>query len=62
VPFPGPFAVLEKNWNEGQHRLAVLSTESQLIVAQKSNHMIQQDEPDLVVAAIQRMHAWSSAG
>jgi len=62
VPFPGPFAVLEKNWNEGQQRLAALSTESQLIVGQKSNHMVQQDEPDLVVAAIQRMHACSSAG
>jgi pimeloyl-ACP methyl ester carboxylesterase len=55
-PFPGPFAVLEKNWSEGQERLAALSTNSILIVAKDSNHMIQQDEPVLVVDAIRRMH------
>jgi pimeloyl-ACP methyl ester carboxylesterase len=56
-PFPGPFAVLEKNWNEGQARLAALSTDSVLTVAKNSNHMIQQDEPALVVDAIRRMYA-----
>jgi len=56
-PFPGPFAVLETNWSEGQARLAALSTDSVLIVAKNSNHMIQQDEPALVVEAIRRMHA-----
>jgi len=56
-PFPGPFAVLEKNWHEGQERLAALSTNSVLTVAKDSNHMIQQDEPALVVDAIRRMHA-----
>jgi pimeloyl-ACP methyl ester carboxylesterase len=56
-PFPGPFAVLEKNWHQGQERLAALSTDSVLIVAKDSNHMIQQDEPALVVDAIRRMHA-----
>jgi pimeloyl-ACP methyl ester carboxylesterase len=56
-PFPGPFAVLEKNWSEGQARLADLSTNSVLMVAKNSNHMIQQDEPALVVDAIRRMHA-----
>jgi len=55
-PFPGPFAVLETNWSEGQARLAALSTNSALIVAKNSNHMIQQDEPTLVVDAIRRMH------
>ncbi|MGD0786437.1 MAG: alpha/beta hydrolase [Terracidiphilus sp.] len=55
-PFPGPFAVLEKNWSEGQARLAALSTNSVLMVAKDSNHMIQQDEPALVVDAIRRMH------
>jgi pimeloyl-ACP methyl ester carboxylesterase len=61
-PFPGPFAVLEKNWNEGQERLAALSTDSVLMVAKNSNHMIQQDEPALVVDAIRRMHDAVSKG
>jgi len=47
---------LEKNWSEGQARLAALSTNSELIVAQNSNHMIHQDEPALVVDVIRRMH------
>ena len=55
-PFPGPFAVLETNWSEGQAQLAALSANSVLIVAKNSNHMIQQDEPALVVDAIRRMH------
>jgi pimeloyl-ACP methyl ester carboxylesterase len=55
-PFPGPFALLEKNWSECQARLAALSTESVLMVAENSNHMIQQDEPELVVDAIRRVH------
>jgi pimeloyl-ACP methyl ester carboxylesterase len=54
-PFPGPFSVLEKYWNEGQRRLASLSAKSVLIVAEKSNHMIQDDEPDIVVNAIRRL-------
>ena len=55
-PFPGPFAILETNWSEGQERLAALSTDSILMVAKNSNHMVQQDEPALVVDAIRRMH------
>lgn len=56
-PFPGPFSILEKGWSEGQTRLAALSTNSLLIVAKKSNHMIELDEPALVVEAIRRVHA-----
>ena len=56
-PFPGPFALLEKYWAAGQNRLVALSTKGELIVAQKSNHMIHLDEPDLVVNAIRRVHA-----
>jgi pimeloyl-ACP methyl ester carboxylesterase len=51
-PFPGPFAVVENGWREGQKRLAALSSDSVLIVAQKSNHMIHLDEPNLVADAI----------
>jgi len=56
LPFPRPFAILETNWKEGQQRLAALSTDSTLIVAAKSNHMIQQDEPEVVLDAIRRVH------
>jgi pimeloyl-ACP methyl ester carboxylesterase len=59
IAFPGPFAVLEKNWSEGQRRLVALSSQAELIVANNSNHMIQQDEPGLVVEAIRKMHAFS---
>jgi pimeloyl-ACP methyl ester carboxylesterase len=55
-PFPGPFFILEKGWSEGQTRLAALSTNSLLIRANNSNHMIQIDEPGLVVDAIRRVH------
>src|SRR5262249_26017040 len=56
-PFPGPFAILENGWGEGQKRLAALSTKGVLVTAQDSNHMIHVDEPDLVVDAIQRVHS-----
>jgi pimeloyl-ACP methyl ester carboxylesterase len=52
-PFPGPFAVLEEGWREGQEKLAALSTNSVLIVADKANHMIHHDEPRMVLDAIQ---------
>jgi pimeloyl-ACP methyl ester carboxylesterase len=55
-PFPGPFAVLEDGWSDGQNRLAALSTNSLLIRANNSSHMIQIDEPGLVMDAIRRVH------
>lgn len=58
--FPGPFAVLETNWSEAQRRLAALSKESMLVVASKSNHMIHQDEPELVLDAVLRVHGATS--
>ena len=51
-PFPGPFAVLEKFWREGQDKLAALSTNGRVVVAVNSNHMIHNDEPEVVVDAI----------
>jgi pimeloyl-ACP methyl ester carboxylesterase len=54
-PFPGPAAVLEPGWMEGQQRLAAMSSRGELIVARNSNHMVQTDEPDIVVAAIRRV-------
>ena len=57
LAFPGPFAVLEKNWIEGQRQLTELSSEGVLVVAAKSNHMVQHDEPELVLDAIRRVCA-----
>jgi pimeloyl-ACP methyl ester carboxylesterase len=61
-PFPGPFVVLEENWSEGQKQLAALSSDNILIVAKNSNHMIQCDEPALVVDAIRCIHTAVGAG
>jgi pimeloyl-ACP methyl ester carboxylesterase len=44
VKFPPPFDTLEVGSEDGQARLAALSTDSELIVAEKSNHLIQLDE------------------
>jgi pimeloyl-ACP methyl ester carboxylesterase len=55
-PFPGPAASMEDGWAEGQKRLAGLSTDSELIAATQSNHMIPIEEPDLVADAISRVY------
>jgi pimeloyl-ACP methyl ester carboxylesterase len=55
LAFPGPAAVLEDGWREGQDRLALLSTRSELVVAEHSNHMVHSDQPDLVIDAIRRV-------
>jgi pimeloyl-ACP methyl ester carboxylesterase len=60
-PFPGPFAVLEKTWREGQYRLAALSNNSVLLIAEKSNHMIQNDEPEIIVEAIRQVLSKNAA-
>ena len=57
VPFPAQAAVLEDGWQEGMRSLAAVSTDSELIVAAHSNHMIYLDEPELVVESIRRVHA-----
>jgi pimeloyl-ACP methyl ester carboxylesterase len=56
-PFPAPMAALEKYWDAGQRRLAALSTNGELVVAHNSNHMIQMDEPQVVIDAIRRVLA-----
>ena len=55
-PFPGTVAVLEKYWGAAQQRLGALSTRGELVVARNSNHMIQADEPDVVIDAIRRVY------
>jgi pimeloyl-ACP methyl ester carboxylesterase len=45
----------EKVWQELQGELVKLSFNSQLLVAEKSGHRIQIDQPDIVVEAIRQM-------
>ena len=59
IKFPPPWDVLEQGWDEGQQNLVKLSDNSEFVVAEKSNHMIQADEPELVIAAIRRV--WEAA-
>ncbi|HZD51128.1 MAG TPA: alpha/beta hydrolase [Silvibacterium sp.] len=55
-PFPGPFALLEKVWPASQQRLVMLSSQSTLITAEKSNHMIHLDQPEIVIDVIRETH------
>jgi pimeloyl-ACP methyl ester carboxylesterase len=55
-PFQGPAAVLEQGWQAAQERQSKLSTRGELLRAAKSNHMINLDEPDLVIDAIRRVY------
>lgn len=55
IPFPEPFAFIEKYWDAGAERQLALSTNSALIVAHKANHMIANDQPEAVIEAIRRV-------
>jgi len=57
IPFPGPAAVLEDGWLDGQRRLAALSTRGELVFAEHSNHLVLSDQPEIVIAAIKRVAA-----
>jgi pimeloyl-ACP methyl ester carboxylesterase len=56
-PFPGPFRRLEPFWLEGQRRWTRLTSRGELVVAERSNHMIVFEEPDLVLDALRRLAA-----
>ena len=59
LPFEGgsnwPTEAVEKLWAELQNDLAKLTPRSQVIVAAKSHHRIQEDEPGVVSAAIEQV-------
>lgn len=57
IPFPPMAAAMEEGWSDSQQRLAHLSTDSELVVAHKSGHLIHLDEPELVVESVRRVHA-----
>ena len=60
-PFPGFAGLLEPGWREGQERLAELSSRGRVIVAHKSSHMIQAEEPELVLDAVRSVRAQAMA-
>ncbi|GGP13333.1 alpha/beta hydrolase [Nonomuraea glycinis] len=53
LPQYGP--LLEKAWSAGQRKWLALSSGSKLSTAEKSEHYIYVDQPDVVVQAIQRV-------
>ena len=60
--FVGPAIVLEEGWPEAQRNLARLSTNSELVVAANSNHMVNLDEPNVVTDAIRRVYVAARDG
>lgn len=62
IPFPPPYDALNEGWDEGQARLAALTSNGEVVLARKSSHMIQFEEPGLVIDAIRRVHAAARDG
>jgi hypothetical protein len=56
---PGDLGPLEETWQEMQLAQSQLSPRGRLIVARKSGHYIQNDQPRLVFRAIVQVVAWS---
>ena len=59
LPFEGgadwPTVQVESLWEELQNDLARLSSQGKVMVAENSHHRIEEDRPDVVVAAIQEV-------
>ncbi len=62
VPFAGSFSLLEKDWPAGQERLAALSTNSLLLVAERAGHVVFKDDPAIVIEAVRRVVTAVRAG
>jgi pimeloyl-ACP methyl ester carboxylesterase len=60
IPFPVAFASLEQGFRESQFRLAALSSRGEFVVADRANHNINVDQPEIVVDAIRRVIAEAS--
>lgn len=43
---------LERIWQDGQRRMLGLSTDSRLVIAERSGHLVPMDQPDIVVDEI----------
>jgi pimeloyl-ACP methyl ester carboxylesterase len=57
VAFPPMAAAMEEGWSDGLERSCRLSSDSELVIAPKSGHLIYLDEPELVVESVRRTHA-----
>jgi len=53
LPYLGPQG--ERDWQALQGNLAGLSSHSRYIIATRSGHFIQLEQPDLVIAAIKQV-------
>ncbi len=53
--FTGSQAALEIGWEQAQERLAALSNNSDVVVARNSSHMVNFDEPQVIVDAARRV-------
>lgn len=62
IRFPPPYDVLEQGWDAGQARLAALSTNSELLTAEQASHLLQYDQPEIVVESIRRVWQAARAG
>jgi TRAP-type C4-dicarboxylate transport system substrate-binding protein len=47
--------LLEDAWQEAQHESTRLSTQGRLVVAEKSGHIIQFEQPEVIVEAVEEM-------
>ncbi|GCF09852.1 alpha/beta fold hydrolase [Dictyobacter arantiisoli] len=52
---PGLIEEMEQIWRQMQRELTQLSSQSRHIIASKSGHLINEDEPELIVEVIQQM-------
>jgi pimeloyl-ACP methyl ester carboxylesterase len=52
---PGLIEVMEQTWRQMQYELTQLSSQSQHIIATRSRHVINEDEPEVIVEAIRQM-------
>ncbi len=59
-PFTGGMAVLKEGFLEAMERLASLSSNNELLIAEDSGHAIMWDEPDVVVDAVRRLISTAS--
>ncbi len=54
---PAVARAVDADWQAMQRELAQLSTESEQVIASASYHEVQESEPELIVAAVQRLVA-----
>jgi hypothetical protein len=62
IPFPPMAAAMEEGWSDSQRRLVHLSTNSELLTAHGSGHLIYMDAPGLVIESVRRVHAAARDG